>query len=905
MNRRRGIGGLPVLLCGLLCLSGAAHAGVGGDGRSRNSLNDGWRYADGAQAGAEAPAFDDGSWQPIALPHTWNAHDAFDKRVPYRRGDGWYRRRLALTPAQCARRLFVHFEGANQVADVYLNGERLGRHVGGYTAFAFELTPRLRCDGRDLLAVRVDNRHDPDIPPLDADFTFFGGIYRNAWLIGTDPVHIDVLDHASPGVHVDTPRIDNASAVVRVRGAVVNQSGRALEVDVEHRILDPDGAEVARLRSRLQLPRDGRATFEAKSAPLPSPRLWSPATPQLYRVETRVLDAAAVRDRVDVRFGMRWFGFDPDLGFVLNGTPTPLHGSNRHQDRAGAGNALADAQHREDMRFVKDTGFNFVRLAHYPQATAVLDAADELGLAVWEEIPVVNLVTPTPAFAAHSETMLVEMIRQHYNHPSVVMWGYMNEAMQFRPKPEPPGYEAWLLDLARALEARTRAEDPFRATATAISYTEVDNGSGFQDIPQVLGLNLYFGWYYRDLDTLGPWLDALHAKHPTRPIFISEYGADHDERVRARHPVAFDFSAEYQQRFHERSFGQLLARPWLAGTAVWNHFDFGSSGRQDSKFGLNQKGLQFHDRRPKDVLYYYRARMLREPVLHVAAHEWTRRAGSRKEDARQSIAVYGNLDEVELLHEGRSLGRVRPVNAIARFEVDLVPGRNRLEARGRAGGKAIVDAVDIEYEDRTSFFRRVAPDRLAHGFSLPPRAGEGAEGGWGRAEGAKGAHTGARRPVDEIAINAGGHYDVVDPDGTVWEAARAYRPGAGGHVGGRSVLSHHRIFGTALDPLWQDTWAGAEAWRFDVPDGEYEVELGFVEVEHDAPGSRVFDVVVNGEAFGRGLDLAARKGRYEPQLLKGRVRASGGGGIVLTLPASAGEGTISTLRLRRLDGIRE
>ncbi len=871
MNRLRGIGGLlPVLACFLLCITDVAQAAGEEGGRSRTSLDEGWRYADGAHADAQARAFDDRGWQAIALPHTWNARDAFDKRVPYRRGEGWYRRTLALAPAQCDRRLFAYFEGANQVADVYLNGERLGRHVGGYTAFAFELTPHLRCDGRDLLAVRVDNRHDLNIPPLDADFTFFGGLYRSAWLVETDPVHIDVLDHASPGVYVDTPRIDGHAAVVRVRGVLVNRSGRTRELAVEHRILDPSGGEVARLQSRLRMPRGGRAPFEAESAPLASPQLWSPETPRLYRVETRVLEGDTVRDRVDVRFGMRWFRFDPDLGFLLNGEPTPLHGSNRHQDRAGVGNALTDAQHREDMRFVKDTGFNFVRLAHYPQARAVLDATDELGLAVWEEIPVVNLVTPTPAFAAHSEHMLVEMIRQHYNHPSVVMWGYMNEVMQFRPKPEPPGYEAWLLDLARRLEARTRAEDPFRATATAISYTEIDNGSGFQDIPQVLGLNIYFGWYYHDLDTLGPWLDALHAKHPTRPIFVSEYGADHDERVRARHPVAFDFSAEYQREFHERSFEQLLARPWLAGTAVWNHFDFGSNGRQDSKFGLNQKGLQFHDRAPKDVLHYYRARMLREPVLHVAAHEWTRRAGSRGEDARQSIAVYANLDEIELLQDGRSLGRICPENAIARFEVDLVPGRNRLEARGQAaGGRAVVDTVDIDYEDRTPFF------------------------------------AGAGDRVDEIAVNAGGHYDVVDPDGPVWEAARAYRPGAGGHVGGRSVLTHHRIFDTALDPLWQDTWAGAEAWRFDVPDGEYAVELGFVEVEHDAPGARVFDVVVNGEALARGLDLVARKGRHVPEVLTGRTRARGGRGIVITLPATAGEGTISTLRLRRIDGRRD
>ena len=833
--------------------------------RERLTLNQGWRYADGVQSGAQAPAFDDAGWTAVALPHTWNAHDGFDKRKPYRRGEGWYRRELSLPPGLEGKRLFVRFEGANQVADVFLNGRLLGRHVGGYTAFAFEITPFVRFDAPNLLAVRVDNSHDPDIPPLEADFTFFGGIYRDAWLIATDPLHVDVLDHASAGIFIDTPQADAGRAVVRVRGAVVNQSGARREVSVRHRVLDAQGREVARTASRPLAMDGGRRVFEDLLPPLRNPQLWSPDAPYLYRVVTEVLHAGRVTDRVENRFGVRWFHFDAQRGFVLNGRPTALYGSNRHQDLAGHGNALTTAQHRRDVELVKRTGFNFLRLAHYPQADAVLEATDQLGLAVWEEIPVVNLIGTTPAFAAHAETMLVEMIRQHYNHPSVVLWGYMNEVMQFRPTPEPAGYEADLLALARRLEARTRAEDPYRTTATAISFTEIDNGSGFQDIPQVLGLNLYFGWYYEDLESLGPWLDAFHARHPGRPLFISEYGADSDERVRARQSRAFDFSAEYQQRFHEASFAQMAARPYLAGTAVWNQFDFGSAGRQDSKFGLNQKGLLFHDRSPKDVLHYYRARLLGEPVLHIAAHEWTRRAGSRAEDAVQAIVVYANTDTVELLHNGVSLGRVRPENATARFEATLVDGSNLLQARATHAGRPVRDEVAIDYEDRRPFF-------------------------------AGGAHG-----VREIAINAGGHYAVVTGDGTVWEAGRPYEAGSWGHVGGRAVLTHHRIFDTDDDPLWQDTLAGASAWRFDVPDGEYELRLGFVEVEHEAPGMRVFDVrVAGGSPQLRGLDLAAAHGPHEPAEYTVRVRARDGRGVTVGLHAHAGESTISTLRLRRL-----
>lgn len=823
-----------------------------------------WHYADGDPADAQSPGFDDAGWQRVSLPHTWNADDAFDKRRPYRRGVGWYRRTFGAPDDARGQRVFLRFEGANQVAEVFVNGHAVGRHVGGYTAFAFDITPHLRSDAPNLLAVRVDNRHDNDIPPLEADFTFYGGLYRNVWLVATDEVHVDVLDHASPGVFIDTPQASAERAVARLRGSLVNQSMATREVQVRHRLLDAEGREVARVAARLKLAAGARATFDDTTPAIRNPRLWSPDSPHLYRAITEVLEGGRVLDRVENDFGVRWFHFDPDKGFILNGKPVPLYGSNRHQDLAGHGNALSDAQHRRDVELVKDTGFNFLRLAHYPQASAVLDAADELGLAVWEEIPVVNLISTTPAFADHAETMLVEMIRQHYNHPSVVMWGYMNEAMQFRPKPEPPGYEADLLALARRLEARTRQEDPFRATATAISFTEIDNGSGFQDIPQVLGLNLYFGWYYQDLESLGPWLDEFHARHPDRPVFISEYGADSDERVRARQPRAFDFSAEYQQRFHEAGFAQMAARPYLAGTAVWNQFDFGSNGRQDSKFGLNQKGLYFYDRTAKDILYYYRARLLDAPVLRIAAHEWTRRAGSRVQDAVQALTVYANVDDVELLHNGASLGRVKPENASARFAVNFAHGENRLEARGTRNGRAIQDSVVVNYEDRRSFF-----------------AGSGAG-------------------VREIAVNAGGHYAVVPEDGVVWEAGRPYEAGNWGRVGGRAVLTHHRIYDTEDDPLWQDTLAGASAWRFDVPDGEYELRLGFVEVEHDKPGARVFDVLVNGKPLVRNLDLAASRGRYEKIEYAIRVHVRDGRGVVIDLPAKEGESTISTLRLRRL-----
>jgi beta-galactosidase len=484
---------------------------------------------------------------------------------------------------------------------------------------------------------------------------------------------------------------------------------------------------------------------------------------------------------------------------------------------------------------------------------------DRQGLVGWEEIPVVNIISLSSAFAENSERMLVEMIRQHYNHPSILFWGYMNEVLLRKPVPMPDGYFARVLALTRRLEARVKAEDATRATVTAISFDEVDDGSGVQDVPDVLGLNLYFGWYYRTLEGLGPYLDSLHARHPTRPLLISEYGADSDERIHTLEPVAFDFSMEHQQRFHESNFSQMRAREYLVGTAVWNQFDFGSKGRHDSKPNINQKGLLYLDRKPKDVWHYYRAVMRRDTVLHIATRDWLLRAGSSAADSRQPVVVYSNLPRVELLANGVSLGALETVNATATWSVPFRAGKNRLEARG---GNGVVDVVDVSYEDRSGLF-------------------------------------GARRGSSSmIAVNAGSHYQYVDASGTVWEADHPYRPGGWGYIGGETRLRHHRIYGSNEDALYQVERIGAEQYRFDVPDGDYDVRLLFVEQEHDRPGQRVFDVEVNGQQVFRGLDLAASHGRYNAVERTIVVNAAAGEGITVRLNAATGRTTIGGIMLR-------
>lgn len=832
--------------------------------RLQRTINEGWRYAPGPLEGAQAPGYADSTWTVVDVPHTWNAEDAFDDVAGYRRGIGWYRKRLQLPSALRGKRLFLYFEGANQVADVYVNGQHAGGHVGGYTAFAVDITELARFDRPTMIAVRVNNRHDPDIPPLDADFTFYGGIYRDVWLMATAPVHLSVTHHASPGVYIDTPEVSDTAATVRIRSRVVNHTMQPKPVTVVQRIVDARGQPVTERRTRATVAPDTVAQIEQTSDSIENPRLWSPNDPYLYRVYTEVRDTSgALFDRIDNPLGFRWFSASGE-GFRLNGEPLPLKGTNRHQDYPGYGNALPDRFHRRDLRIINGMGFNFLRLAHYPQDPTVLDAADRRGLLLWEEIPVVNLITLSEAFTDNALRRLTEMIHQHYNHPSVAMWGYMNEIMLVRPDPVPERYYEAILDLAQQLEARAQELDPHRLTATAQSFGEIYNGKGVSDVTDVLGMNLYFGWYYEELESFGAFLDSLRQAHPDRPFLISEYGAGSDERVHTETPRAFDFSTEYQQRVHEQTFRQIEARPYLVGSAVWNQFDFGSEHRQDTKNAINQKGIYFYNREPKDIAAYYRARLSEAPVLHIATRSWARRAGSRPEGRAQPATIYTNLDSVALAHNGVSLGVKAVENSTARWSVPFQSGDNQLVAHGTGPQSTARDAVVVHYTDRGPIFETPNPG------------------------------------VRTIAVNAGAHYQFIDEAGLVWEADRAYQRKSWGYVEGSVQRTHHHIRHTPDDPLFQAARNGATAYRFDVPDGRYMIELRFAEQQYETAGKRIFDVYVNGKVVLTSLDLAKRYGRYRAVRFKTPVLAADEEGLLLRFESQVGQPTINSIRVRQL-----
>jgi len=850
--------------------------------RARVSINDGWRYRPDGQSFAEKPGTPDSAWERVSVPHTWNARDPFDDSPGYRRGIGWYRRHLALDEAYRGKRLYLQFEGVNQVARVYVNGAFAGEHRGGYTAFTIDITRQVRIGtpaADNLIAVEVNNSHDPFIPPLSVGFALYGGIYRDVWLVATDEVHLQMTDNGSTGVFVSTPSVSRERADLTAHAGVVNDATSPREIHVVNTLFNAAGAEASSSSERITV-RGGQSAVSVRHLPsVIRPRLWSPDDPYLYTLRTAIYDGDSLRDVVATPVGFRWFAFDSRRGFFLNGEKLPLRGTNRHQDYQGIGSALPNDLHLRDMQWIKQMGANFVRLAHYPQDPAVLEAADRLGILVWEEIPVVNYITPQPEFVANAETMLREMIRQHRTHPSVIMWGLMNEVFLWSPegfrirKQVDSSYARQVRALAGRLNVIAIQEDSSRPSTMAVHGSTDYDAFGLSGITRVLGQNIYSGWYSGVFDDFGKQLDTRHARRPEEIIFVSEYGAEDDARVNSLDPERFDFSGSWFKRYHESYLRQINARPWLAGSAIWNQFDFSQPETGGSIPYMNQKGMQTWDRKPKDVFYLYKANWNPEPMVYIASRGWTHRLGTDStaargaglQPARQPVDVYSNLTSVELLANGKSLGSKAPDDIHrATWDVPFTDGANRLEARGTFKGRNYSDTLTISF--------RYRPPTLAD-----PSV-----------------------PFTAIGINTGGKAQVVDRDGFVWEGDQPYRSGSFGYVGGEMKMFDKdlAILGTADTPLYFTYLSGLTQYRLDVPDGEYEIELLFAEPEAK-PGARVFSIAVNGREIASHLDLAARFGLARAASIRSAATATAGKGIAIEFNAVSGNPILNALRVRK------
>ena len=750
--------------------------------REMKTINDNWEFRKSI----------DESWESVNHPHTFNI-DAYQQRNYYQ-GKGFYRRTLVLPEIVAERRYYMKIDAASKAANIRVNGKEVGSHVGGYTACIVDITEYIRKE--NLIEITVDNGRK-DITPISADFTFWGGIYRDVWLISTPKQHFNMSNMGSDGIFISTPVVNEKRGVLKVKCEVTNDSHESSILEVRSAIYSPQGKLLQTIKQKQKLKSGETYIFENTSGAIESPDLWSPETPSLYLVKTTLVDpkSGKLLDEKNHKVGFRWFTFDGSKGFFLNGKSYKLRGLNRHQDQAPAGVALDDEAHRRDIFLMKELGCNFIRISHFPQDDAILEMCDELGLLAWEEIPIINIVPNTPGYDDNCEYNLREMIRQHYNHSSVITWGYMNEILLTAPsigKPEWLACKERTVNLAQRLEAVLKEEDPGRASVMAFNMTNLYNEIGL-NLVDVVGWNLYHGWYVDKLKDFNAWCEDQHRRYPDQPMIISEWGAGSDKRLHSTQGRAFDFSIEYQQTYIEHYLPFIENTEWISGCAYWNFIDFNVAARQESMPRVNNKGLAYNNRIWKDVAYYFKAMWRKDiPVIRIASRDWEMRTGEINKP--QSIKIYSNMPEVELFINGQSIGCQKIANCHTVFNVILPEGISVLMAQGIKNGKTVQDAMTIQFK------------------SLPNIA----EG-------------------DELAINVGSNcYFTSDISNLTWLPDQPYTAGGWGYIGGKAHSTTSEIYNTLDGPIYQTWREGNWSYKIDAPIGEYEIELLIADVTKPA-----------------------------------------------------------------------
>ena len=864
------------------------------------TINDGWKFTKGSPFEAQLTGCDDSSWETVNIPHTWNDKDADDETPGFYRGPVWYRKQLFIDKSQEGRRAMIYFEGANQEVRFYLNGQFVGEHKGGYTRFCFDITPHLRYGQENLFAIYVNNVYNPNIPPLSADFTFFGGIYRDVYLQFMNPVHIATNDYASSGVYIRTPEVNNSAASVEITTLLTNDMPQATEIRVENIICDADGKEVKKTQAEVKLAAGETKTDISKKIKIDSPRLWDIDDPYRYMVYTRILDKrkGTLLDEVVNPLGLRWFKFDSEKGFFLNGKGRKLIGTARHQDYFQKGNALRDELHVQDVLLLKEMGGNYLRVSHYPQDPVIMEMCDKLGIVTSVEIPVVNAVTETEEFLHNSVEMAKEMVRQDFNRPSVMIWGYMNEIFLRRPYTEGKqleDYYRFTEKVARALEATIREEDPSRYTMMAYhNMPQYYEDAHLTEIPMIQGWNLYQGWYEPDINEFQRLLDRAHKAYKGKVLMVTEYGPGVDPRVHSYQPERFDFSQEYGLVYHKHYLNEMMKRPFIAGSSLWNLNDFYSESRVDAVPHVNNKGVVGLNREKKDVYWFYKTALSRRPILVIGNREWKSRGGvvnTAQKECIQSVPVFSNAEEVELFVNNKSLGKKKIEDNYALFDVPFVGGENLLEAVAVTGDNKLCDMLRIQFQ--------------LVGSQLKDEA----------------------VPFTELNVMLGSSRYFEDRAANVaWIPEQEYKPGSWGFIGGTSYRrqtgfgtmlgSDIDIHGTDMNPIFQTQRVGIKSFKADVPNGEYSVYLHWAELESGKErealvynlgadseqtfaGNRSFGISINGTTVSDDFNVARDYGYTRAVIKKFVITVKDGKGVSVDFHKKEGEPILNAIRIYR------
>jgi len=630
------------------------------------NFNASWRFAKLAEVPAVLPA----DWEQVNVPHCWNAVDGQDGGNDYFRGTCQYAKTFNKADLPEADRYYLEIRGANSSADVTLNGKKIAHHDGGYSTWRVEMTDHLRDE--NLLVISVDNTANETVYPQMADFTFYGGLYRDVNIICVNRSHFDLDYYGAPGIKV-TPVMDGDNANVEVEVFITDgKDGQS----VHYAIYDKNENLIAEVTTA-----DTKANFTIENA-----HKWhGRKDPYLYCCEAELLEGEQVIDSVCTRFGCRSFQIDANRGFILNGEEYPLRGVSRHQDRWGKGNALSKEDHIEDMDLICEVGATTIRLAHYQHDQFFYDLCDERGLVIWAEIPYISKHMPTGR--ENTVSQMKELISQNYNHPSIVVWGLSNEISI-------GGSTEDLLENHRILNDLCHEMDKTRLTTiAAVSMCKMDDP--YLQIPDVVSYNHYFGWYGGETSMNGPWFDKFHATHPNIPIGCSEYGCE-ALNWHTSDPRQGDYTEEYQAYYHEELIKQLFTRPYMWATHVWNMFDFGADARAEGgENGQNHKGLVTFDRKyKKDSFYAYKAWLSDEPFVHLCGKRYI----DRVEDVTK-VTVYSNQPAVELFANGESLGVKEAADHFFYFDVPNA-GETKLEAvAGECRDESVIRKVDTFNED--------------------------------------------------------------------------------------------------------------------------------------------------------------------------------------------------------------
>ncbi len=652
------------------------------------NLNAKWAFAKGEK---EIPAAIPATWNWVNLPHSWNNIDGQDGGNDYYRGTCHYAKKVEKADLPVADRYYLEIRGANSSADVYVNGKALAHHDGGYSTWRVDVTDTL--EEENLFVIAVDNAENDHVYPQMADFTFYGGLYRDVNLVCVNASHFDLDYYGTPGLKV-TPCITGKDATATVEVYVTNgKMGQTLR----YTISDKEGNVVASVESA-----DTCVKMDIENV-----HLWhGRKDPYLYTVTVELVEDGKVLDNVSTRFGCRTYVIDPENGFILNGEEYPLRGVSRHQDRWGLGNALLPEHHEEDIDLICEVGATTIRLAHYQHDQHFYDLCDEKGLVIWAEIPYISKHMPNGKENTYQQ--MKELITQNYNHPSIVVWGLSNEiTMSGADDPDLIENHQKLYDLVHEMD-NTRL-----TTMACLTMCNMD--AEYVHIPDVVSYNHYFGWYGGDTSMNGPWFDKFHAKYPNTPIGCSEYGCEALD-WHTSNPQQGDYTEEYQAYYHEELIRQFFSRKYLWATHVWNMFDFGADARAEGgENGQNHKGLITFDRKyKKDAFYAYKAWLSDEPFVHLCGKRYI----DRVEDVTK-VTVYSNQPEVELFANGESLGKKQAADHFFYFDVPNV-GETKLVAKA---GELTDEGVIRKVEEFNDAYRLKEKGAVLNWFDITEREG--------------------------------------------------------------------------------------------------------------------------------------------------------------------------------------